>query len=163
MYFFPVPTIPESVQRDIEILEDLFSVLGDRTFDILLNESISIEIFKARLSNLSVRNKKLHQEFLHVIFAEMGNASTLGDIWAKLNLYSNFLNYSLMEHLVKKFGDEKLITDFHEYKVLLKDFRSKTYLHEVTGYLKEINQSLSKKDLTRLKYQAKQMLERMYS
>lgn len=144
---FAVPSTPESVQRDIDILEDLFSVLSDRIFDILQSQNISVDVFKARLSNLSVRNKKLHQEFLGVMLTKLDGTSTLGDIWTRLNLYCNFLNYSLMEHLVKKFGDETLRSDFQEFKEQLKVFRCKTQLRDVAKYLRDINNSLSKQEL----------------
>ena len=97
-----------------------------------------MDVFKARLSNLSVRNKKLHQKFLGVMLTRLDGTSTLGDLWTRLNMYCNFLNYSLMEHLVKKFGDETLRTDFQEFKEHLKVFRCKTQLRDVAKYLRDI-------------------------
>ncbi len=131
-------------------MEDLFSVLCDRTFDILQSQNISVGVFRARLSNLSVRNKQLHKEFLGLMLSRLDRNSTLEDIWERLSLYCNFLNYSLMEHVVKKFGDEALKTEFQEFKEQLKAFRLKTRLCDVAKHLRMINETLSKQDITSL-------------
>lgn len=132
------------VTPDQAELEEYFSDLSDRTFDIIQQKNISVETFKVRLSNLPVRNKQQHRDFLSALFSKMDD-STLGNIWGKLNLYWNFLNFSLLDNLVKKFGDKNLIADFANFKKQLRRFRCKTRLCDFN--LKEINESLSKEDL----------------
>ena len=49
-------------------------------------------------------------------------------MWCKLSDYSNFLNYTLVEHMIKKFGDGDLLETMKAYKMKLEIFRSKTRL-----------------------------------
>ena len=131
---------------DASKLENYFLDLCDRTFAIIEMENISVDMFKARLSSIPVRNKQLHKDFLSSLMENLNNP-TLGDIWTKLNIYCNFLNYSLLESLVKKFGDNTLKRDFSEFKKQMKIFRSKTRLCDFSEYIRQINESLSKEHL----------------
>ena len=112
----------------VEELEDQFSDMADRTLDIITDKEVTVQLFKKRLINLNVRNKEMHEEFLDSnIFAET-NAESVKDMWRKLSNYSNFLNYTLVEHTIKKFGDRDLLETMKAYKRKLEIFRSKTRL-----------------------------------
>ena len=110
----------------IEELEDQFSNIVDRTIDIITDKEVTVQLLKKRLMSLDVRNKKQHKEFLETnIFS---GASAVEDMWYKLSDYSNFLNYTLVEHMIKKFGDRDLLETMKAYKRKLEIFRSKTLL-----------------------------------
>ena len=114
------------LRTDIEELEDQFSTMADRTLDIITYEEVTVKLFKKRLMSLNARNKEQHQEFLDAnIFS---GESTLEDMWHKLCKYSNFLNYTLIEHMIKKFGDRDLLETMKAYKRKLEIFRSETRL-----------------------------------
>ena len=113
----------------VEELEDEFSDMADRTLDIITDKEVTGQLFKKRLINLTVRNKEQHKDFLDAnIFSGASTESTVEDMWCKLSEYSNFLNYSLIEHMIKKFGDWDLLETMKAYKRKLEIFRSKTRL-----------------------------------
>ena len=119
----------EAARAGTEKLEDKFSDMADRTLDIINEKKVTVQLFKNRLMNLNVRSKEQHKEFLDGnIFSGMSAESTVEDMWYKLSDYWNFLNYTLLEHLIKKFGDKDLLKDMEAYKKRLKIFRSKTRL-----------------------------------
>ena len=113
----------------VEELEDQFSDMADRTLDIITNKEVTVQLFKKRLFSLNVRNKEQHKEFLDAnIFSGASAESTVEDMWCKLCDYSNFLNYTLVEHTIKKFGCRDLLETMKAYKRKLEIFRSKTRL-----------------------------------
>ena len=58
----------------------------------------------------------------------------MSSIWHRLSTYWDFLNYTLIENLVEKFGDSDLIWRMQDYKKDLKEFRHKTRLCDFTEY-----------------------------
>ena len=129
------------LQTAIEELEDQFIDMEDRTLDIIKVRGVTIHDFKDHLINLSVRNKEMHKEFLDsTIFTETSDES-VKDMWRKLSDYSNFLNYTLVEQLIKKFRDRDLLETMKAYKKKLEIFRSKTRLCDFVHFFKGISKS----------------------
>ena len=123
----------------VEELEDQFSDMIDRTLDIITDKEVTVQLFKKRLISLNVRNKEQHKEFLDAnIFSGASAESTVEDMWCKLSDYSNFLNYTLVEHTIKKFGDRDLLETMKAYKRKLEIFRSKTRLCDFVVYFRGI-------------------------
>ncbi len=145
---FVVHTALQLVERESleqSELEECFTNISDRTFELIEASHVSVDMFKARLSSLHVRNKQQHRDFLSSLTKDVN--PTVGDIWFKLNLYNNFLNYSLLESVIKKFGDKELRKYFLEFKRLVKVFRRKTFLCNFTESLREMSDSLSEEHL----------------
>jgi len=134
-------TTEQDIERDSEELEDCFGEIADCTSDIIMKKGVEVSGLKTRLASLSVHNKKLHEEFLEDIWSQIGDA-TIEDVWYKLGKYWDFLNYSLLEHLVKKFGDEALKARMKTYKKKLENFLSKTRLCDFIEHFKHVNKSL---------------------
>ena len=127
------------LRTTIEELEDQFTDMADRTLDIITNKEVTVQEFKLRLIILNVKNKEQHKEFLDAnIFSGASAESTVKDMWRKLSVYSNFLNYTLIEHMIKKFGDRDLLETMKAYKRKLEIFRSKTRLCDFVIYFKGI-------------------------
>ena len=123
----------------VEELEDQFSDMADRTLDIITDKEVTVQLFKKRLFSLNVRNKEQHKEFLDTnIFSGASAESTVEDMWCKLCDYSNFLNYTLVEHTIKKFGGRDLLETMKAYKRKLEIFRSKTRLCDFVVYFRGI-------------------------
>ena len=123
----------------VEELEDQFSDMIDRTLDIITDKEVTVQLFKKRLISLNVRNKEQHKEFLDAyIFSGVSAESTVEDMWCKVSDYSNFLNYTLVEHTIKKFGDRDLLETMNAYKRKLEIFRSKTRLCDFVVYFRGI-------------------------
>ena len=126
------------LRTDIEELEDQFSDMADRTLDIIKAKGTTVQDFKDRLINLNVRNRELHKEYLDLnIFSET-SAESVKDVWLKLSDYWDFLNYTLVEHLIKKYANQDLIETMRSYKRNLEIFRSKTRLCDFVIFFKGI-------------------------
>ena len=135
-----------NVARDVNQLEELFGDIVDQTSEIIIKEDMNVRDFKSRLTNLSVQDKKLHKKFLREIWPKLKDA-TLDDVLFELKMYWDFLNYTLLEHLVKHFGDEALKASMEDYKKRLMEFRCKTRLCDFAKHFKHIQKELERKEL----------------
>lgn len=119
------------IQSDVDELETLFGKLSECTSDHIREKKIPFDLFLNRLTNLHFRSRQQHKEFLLDLFS---GVSTVDKAWAKLNLYWDFLNYSLLDHLVYKFGNQALMSSMEVYKMKLKAFRLRTRVCDFTEY-----------------------------
>lgn len=119
------------------MLEELFSKLIDSTERVIRESKITIKMFRSHLFKLNVRNKIQHREFLKAILPKITKDSTFDDIWDSFCGYFSFLNYSLLEHLIKRLGDTRLVGRFDDYKERLKLFRSTTLVRDFAVYITE--------------------------
>ena len=76
-----------------------------------------------------------------------------------MSTYWDFLNYTLIENLVEKFGDSDLISRMQDYKKDLKEFRIKTRLCDFAKYHTECNEQVTEGDLKELVVKLKQSWE----
>ena len=123
--------------------------MADRTLDIIKVRGITVQDFKDRLINLNVRNREQHKEFLDKVIFSDKNAESVKDVWRKLSDYWDFLNYTLLEHLIKKYGDRNLLAAMRAYKKRLEMFRCQTRLCDFAEHFKDIRKGVlqEKKDL----------------
>ena len=133
----------KSTSGNIERLQDVFREIVDETSGIILGEGMSVSNFKSKLTNLSVQDRERHKKFLR----EVCKQATLDDILFELKMYWDFLNYTLLEHLVKTFGDEELIASMEDYIKMLKEFRSKTRLCDFVKHFVHVKRELERKEL----------------
>ena len=136
-----------SVQSDTKELQKEFSDIANRTSDLI--RGIDAAFFRSRLINLDVRHRKQHKEFLIEVWPQISNAS-FEDVWFQLVMYWDFLNYTLLEHIVNNFGNEAVKKRMRDYKLKLKDFRCRTLLCDFAEYFHDINECLAEKDLKEL-------------
>ena len=107
-----------------------------------MEQEISTRDFKRRLTSLPIKNKSQHKEFLEQLWPQISTA-TVEDIWFKLEMYWDFMNYSLLQHLVNIFGDDALKTSMLKYKESLKEFRCNTRLCDFARHFKDqVNECL---------------------
>ena len=131
-------------------LEHRFSEITYCALNIVMEQGISPRDFKHRLTSLPVKHKSQHKEFLEQLWPQIGTA-TVEDIWFKLEMYWDFLNYTLLEHIVMKFGDNALKTCVLEYKESLKEFRCQTRLCDFARHFKDqVNKCLVGQDVIKL-------------
>ena len=70
--------------------------------------------------------KYQHNYFLEQHSSRIAKTTTVEEIFSILNSYWNFLNCSLLAHIIDKFGDEDLTKELSAYTTALKEFRSRT-------------------------------------
>lgn len=112
------------------------------TYDAMRHEEVDgVKIF---LFNLPVRKKRQHKDFLNDNWSAISSASGMMDIWLKLSSYWDFLNYSLLEYLVKEFcnEDRRLTKMMEDYKCKVKEFRCRTLLSDFIDHFQDVNEGL---------------------
>lgn len=95
------------VEKETRKLQLQFADLVDRSFDMICEKQVSVSLFTARLANLPIEHHEVHKEFFEKIYSEINKESTVVSIWLRLSAYWNFMNYSLLEQVICKFGDEE--------------------------------------------------------
>ena len=138
------------IKQNIKNLEDKFNELADKIFDEIQESNPDVKRFRARLVSLSFKYKKQHKEFFQQLTEDVEKDTTIDRIWMKLSGYWDFLNYSLLENLVHKYGSDALKADMRDYVEQLKEFRINTRLCEFAKYCEKISRKLPEKDLQEL-------------
>ena len=77
--------------------------------------------------------KYQHSYFLDHHSSQIAKATTVEEIFSILNSYCNFLNCSLLVHIISKFGNYKLKKQLSSYIEALQAFRSQT---KITDFMK---------------------------
>ena len=83
--------------------------------------------FRSIFLSLNVSRKYLHQKFIQDNL-KIDEETTFDDLWTKLAFYWNFLNFDLLEHVIKKFRIENLKHKMESYKDDLQSFQKATRL-----------------------------------
>ena len=139
-------TLPQFLPDNIKKLEYQFSDMADCTLDNINKKEVTVQQFKNRLMNLTKRNRIQHKEFLDTVIFSEKSAKSVNDVWPKLSDYLDFLNYTLLEHLIIKFDNENLSV-MDNYKKGLETFRRTTRLCDFAEHFKDISKGLLQKDL----------------
>ena len=125
------------MQQEIDILvaryDDLVAEAG---FFLSKQQALSPEfLIKVRVSVavLPTSLKYQHSYFLEHHSSRIAKATTVEEIFSVLNTYWNFLNCSLLAHIISKFGDEGLKKQLSNYTQALQFFRTQT---KITDFIK---------------------------
>jgi len=89
--------------------------------------------FRISVAILPTSLKYQHKYFLMHHSPQIAKATTVEEIFSILNSYCNFLNCSLLAHIISKFGEEELQKQLSSYTAALQAFRSQT---KITDFLK---------------------------
>ena len=135
-------TIPQQTQD----LEDEFNDISIRTYD-KIEKDYTVNQFKARLMTLPIKYKEEHEEFFKQIENELEKESTINSIWIKLSKYWNFMNYTLLENLIRNIGDRSLKQNMKSYLSSLESFRRNTRLCDFAEHCPAVESRPSEVDL----------------
>ena len=116
----------QSIKQHVKQLQDRFGYLVYDTYEELVDKRISVHNVHAWLTTLDVFRQREHQEFIKDHLTNIEKGTHLSNLWARLGIYWNFLNFDLLEHLVSKFGSEDLKKKMESYKFDLQSFRKAT-------------------------------------
>ena len=133
----PEQTRVRKMQQEIATLVDMYDDLVAKA-GVFLNrrQAISPEFFfefKVSVAVLPTSLKYQHKYFLEHHSSQIGKATTVDEIFSIVNRYCNFLNCSLLAHIIGKFGDEELQTQLSRYVEALQAFRLRT---RITDFFK---------------------------
>ena len=90
--------------------------------------SIEPHIFLSRVTYLPVSVRRQHRSFIEEKLTNIGPPAAFESIWSILNLYWDFLNYGLLEHVINQCGSEDLKQEMQSYILELSVFKQTTRL-----------------------------------
>ena len=133
MYLFYSPAESknkESVKQQVKKLEERFCDLIDCTYKALLERKVDddVRLFRSIFLSLDVSRKHEHREFVHDHLMKVDKETTFDDLWLRLTDYCNFMNFDLLEHVVRRFAIEDLKQKMESYEHDLQSFRKATRL-----------------------------------
>ena len=127
----------KKVQLEIAALVAMYDELVARTVENFIERQEESQVFFRKLRTtvavLPTSLKYQHKYFLEHHSPQIARATTVEEIFSILNRYCNFLNCSLLAHIISKFGNEGLKKQLRVYTQHLQAFRSQTL---ITDFLK---------------------------
>ena len=116
-----------TVEDQVQYFERKFCTFVDKTYQEV-NSKMDPSIFLSRITCLPVSARTQHRNFIEEKLTNIPPPVTFVNIWTKLNLYWDFLNYGLLEHVISNFGSEDLKQQMQDYVVELSTFKQTTRL-----------------------------------
>ena len=113
----------ENLVKEIEELQDVFVSLKDDVYEVVKTQPV--DTFKIRLISMDVNSQEQHFTFLKEI---IDKKDTIFDIWVELTPYLNFLNYEILEHILKKFKNHDLQKVMDSFSTRMRVFFKTTRL-----------------------------------
>ena len=121
------PTRIHTVEDRIQYFEDQFGNLADKAYHEVHKE-MEPSAFLSRITYLPVSARTQHRGFVEKKLTNIPPPVAFENIWAILNLYWDFLNYGLLEHVINKCGSEDLKEKMLSYINELAAFKQRTRL-----------------------------------
>ena len=115
-------------QTEQDQLHSKFESLIRSTWEVLKQEDVSVSQLCHTISILPIIIKEDHKKFLLENLPLLCNARNLDEALCLLNVYMDYLNYSLLEHIITKHGNTALQQMMDEYVVEIRSFRRRTPL-----------------------------------
>ena len=93
-----------------------------------MKEKFKLHIFLSRVTYLPVSVRTQHRSFIEEKLTKIPPPVTFENTWLTLNLYWDFLNYGLLEHVINQCGSEDLKQQMQDYVDELSTFKQTTRL-----------------------------------
>ena len=109
-------------------METKFRQLVHKTQCGLVEQNVSLETLRECITLLPASIKHHHVAFLETKVKAIIHSESIQEIFLQLNLYWDFLNYTLLEHIVNEFGNNDTKAAMAKYVSELVVFRKNTKL-----------------------------------
>ena len=119
--------MPHTVEDQIQYFESKFRTFVLETYQEM-NSKMDPSVFLSCITCLPVSARTQHRSFIEEKLTNIPPPVTFVNIWTKLNLYWDFLNYGLLEHVISNFGSAELKQNMQEYVHELSVFKQTTRL-----------------------------------
>ena len=124
----------KKVRLEIAALVAMYDELVARTVEKFIESQEKSPLFFRKLRTtvavLPTSLKYQHKYFLEHHSSQIAKATTVEEIFSILNRYCNFLNCSLLAHIINMFGDEEQKKKMNSYTTALQAFRSRTKIRD---------------------------------
>ena len=115
------------MEHQVKDFETKFGSLIDEAYQ-KVGRKMKASTFLSRITYLPVSDRTLHRSFIEDKLINIPPPVTFEKIWSILNLYCDFLNYGLLEHVIQKCGSENLKQQMQKYIHELSMFKQTTRL-----------------------------------
>ena len=116
-----------TVEDQVQYFEERFGNLIDKACREVKGK-VEPHVFLSRVTYLPVSARSQHQSFIKKNLTNIPPPVTFESIWSILNLYWDFLNYGLLEHVINKCGSDDLKQQMQDYVDELSTFKQTTRL-----------------------------------
>ena len=132
----------EQIEAQMEELENEFEVLKDDVYESVKTQPV--DVFKVKLTSFKIRDKEYHMDYMKKMIHQK---ITVTDIWVELNQYFNFLNHTILQHILTKFNNSQLQRRMDAYRDKLYSFFNQTRLCDFIRCWPMIDQDCPTKEL----------------
>ena len=121
-------TSSDEVKKMIEVLYNRFSDLKNFVKESLEKHGVFVKKVVDVLTSLSPDDDEHHKMFLETHVKALVTAADNSELFVTMNFHWNYLDPSLLDHLVRKLDLNKVKAQMEAYKLDLQKFRTKTPL-----------------------------------
>ena len=101
----------------------------------VMDKDIPVAHFRQTLMTLPNAISKQHEEFIIGKYSVFMQAESVEYIFAHLNFYLSFIDFSLLEHIIEHFGSPVLQQKMKQYSRDMATFRSETAVADIIPHL----------------------------
>ena len=120
------------VWHEIDTLKGIYDDLLMKTVKSFQQKTVQTPTFLSELrTSIAILPSSLKDEHIHFLkenSSEIANAASVDELFIIVSCYSDFYNYSLVAHIIERFGDDKLREDLQNYTAEFEAFCSRTNL-----------------------------------
>ncbi len=119
----------------IHEFETRFMDLQTKALDEIDETRITVTQFRRKLMIMPSSIKSEHKNFIKSNYSLFEEAKSIESIFVHLNFYLSFIDFSLLEHIIKQFGSDSLKRDMSSYAEDMRHFRMNTPVSEALNHL----------------------------
>ena len=133
LHFSLDPEGKEFVTQQIAEFENRFINLADNAQVEIVEKHTPVRKFHHTVLLLPLSIRDDHRRFLSQNELNITKAESIDEIFMYLNLYWNFIDYSLLEHIIRRHGSDYLKAKMEEYIQDLAQFKRTTTIRQICG------------------------------
>ena len=135
----------EETKDEVEQLERKFDDIILRAQDDMIRNKIEVLHLRHSIIRLPGDLKKEHRLFVSKVKPELKEAKSIEDIFFAIDDYWDFLNYSLLVHIIDRHASDNIKKEMAEYIAQVSAFRRKTRLDKFSKIYKRKQKKVDKK------------------
>ena len=125
----------ESVSERIKRFEDRFRKLRiEIVSELLTDNDFKVDDLLNTLTSLPVKISNEHKAFIEQNLSSLEKAESVKQILYRLGLHISFIDYGLLEHIIRVHGSRELQSRMRHYCVDIEEFLSKTTVSELIDH-----------------------------
>lgn len=115
-------------KKRIEDLEEKYLALVEKTQTEVMEQNPKLATFCMKITLLPTALKDEHQQYLKDNLPQLYRADSIPEIFGLLNLYWNFLHYSLLQRIIEVYGSDDTKELMESYIRDVESFQQETTL-----------------------------------